>query len=119
VLQIKRTIAEKHTGRTTNETTYAITSLSPQRATPAQLLTEWREHWHIENKLHWVRDVTFDEDRSTVRHGSIPQVMAALRTTAIGLFRVLGVTNIAKACRYYAAHPQLVLDALGCSSENE
>jgi predicted transposase YbfD/YdcC len=119
VLQIKRTVTDKRTGRATTETAYAITSLSPQRATPAQLLAAWREHWHIENKLHWVRDVTFDEDRSTVRCGRIPQVMAALRNTAIGLLRVLGVTNIAKACRYYAAHPRLVLAALGCSFENE
>lgn len=119
VLQIKRTITDKHTNRTTVQTAYAITSLPPQRATPAQLLSAWREHWHIENKLHWVRDVTFDEDRSTVRCARIPQVMAALRNTAIGLLRVLGVTNIAKACRYYAARPHLVLAALGCLSENE
>ncbi len=90
VLQIKRTITDKRTGRTTTEVAHAITSLSPQRATPAQLLRAWREHWHIENKLHWVRDVTFDEDRSTVRAGSIPQVMAALRNLAISLLRLLG-----------------------------
>lgn len=119
VLQIKRTITDKHTGRTRMDTAYAITSLSPQRATPAQLLMAWKEHWHIENKLHWVRDVTFDEDRSTVRSGRIPQVMAALRNTVIGLMRVLGGTNIAKACRYYAARPHLALAALGCLSENE
>lgn len=119
VLQVKRTIIDKHTGRATVQTAYAITSLPPQRATPAQLLCMWREHWHIENKLHWVRDVTFDEDRSTVRSGRIPQVMAALRNTAIGLLRVLGATNIAKSCRYYAARPQLALAALGCLTENE
>ncbi len=119
VLQYKRVITDKHTLRTTVQTTYAITSLSAHKATPVQLLVAWREHWHIENKLHWVRDVTFDEDRSTVRYGRIPQVMAALRNTAIGLLRALGVTNIAKACRYYAARPQLVLAALGCLTENE
>lgn len=119
VLQIKRTIADKRTGRTTTDTAYAITSLSAHRATPHQLLQAWREHWHIENKLHWVRDVTFDEDRSTVRAGNIPHVMAALRNTAIGLLRVLGAINIAKACRYFAAHPALVLAALGCSSDFE
>ncbi len=119
VLQLKRTITDKHTDRTTSETAYAITSLSPHRATPEQLLTAWREHWHIENKLHWVRDVTFDEDRSTVRSGHIPQVMAALRNTAIGLLRLLGATNIARACRQFAAQPHLALAALGCPLENE
>jgi predicted transposase YbfD/YdcC len=119
VLQIRRTVTDKQTGHTTSETAYAITSLSPEHTTPTQLLVVWREHWHIENKLHWVRDVTFDEDRSTVRTGSIPQVMAALRNTAIGLLRVLGATNIAKACRQMAAQPHLALAALGCLTENE
>lgn len=119
VLQIKRTITDKQTGRTTTEVAYAITSLPPARATPAQLLKAWREHWHIENKLHWVRDVTFDEDRSTVRTGNIPQVMAAVRNTAIGLLRLLGYTNIAQACRRMAAQPRLVLATLGCLTENE
>jgi predicted transposase YbfD/YdcC len=119
VLQIKRTITDKQTGHTTSETAYAITSLSPERATPAQLLHAWREHWHIENKLHYVRDVTFDEDRSTVRIGTIPLVMAALRNTAIGLLRLLGATNIASACRLMAAKPHLALAALGCLTETE
>jgi predicted transposase YbfD/YdcC len=119
VLQIKRTVTDKGRGRTSCERAYAITSLSPQRATPEQLLVVWRAHWHIENKLHWVRDVTFDEDRSTVRAGSIPQVMALLRSTAIGLLRLLGATNIAAACRLMAAQPHLALAALGCPTENE
>ena len=73
VLRIERTITNKSTGRITTDVAYAITSLSPERATPPQLLRAWREHWHIENKLHWVRDVTFDEDRSTASDGSITQ----------------------------------------------
>jgi predicted transposase YbfD/YdcC len=119
VLRIERTITNKRTGRKTAEVAFAITSLSPQRATPAQLLKAWREHWHIENKLHWVRDVTFDEDRSTVRAGSIPQVMATLRNLAITLLRLLGATNIAAACRYCAARPARALAALGCLSDFE
>lgn len=66
-----------------------------------------------------MRDVTFDEDRSTVRTGCIPQVMAALRNTVIGLLRLLGATNIARACRQMAAQPHLVLAVLGCSADNE
>ena len=58
-----------------------------------------------ENKSHWVRDVTFDEDRSQVRCGNMPPMMAALRNTAIGLLRWAGHTNIAAACRRLAAQP--------------
>src|SRR4029078_6607212 len=119
VVQIKRTISDKPSGRTTCETDNAITSLSPDRATPQQLLVVWREHWHIENKLHWVRDVTFDEARSTVRSGHIPQGMAALRNLDISLLRLLGATNIAQACRRCAASPALVLALLGCLSDFE
>ena len=71
-----------------------------------------RSHWHIENRSHWVRDVTFDEDRSQVRRGNIPQVMAVLRNTAIGLMRFAGATNIAASCRRFAAKPRLALEII-------
>ncbi len=99
VLEIERIITNKGTGETRHEVAYAITSLSAERATTRQLLQLWREHWHVENKLHWVRDVTFDEDRSQVRVGHIPQVMAALRNVAISLLRLCGAENIAAATR--------------------
>lgn len=113
VLEMRRTVTEKRSGKVRQEVTYAITSLSSKRARPGQLLKLWREHWHIENKLHWVRDVTFDEDRSQVRAGRIPQVMAALRNAAISLLRVCGAENIAATCRRYAAQPALALIAVG------
>lgn len=116
---VERHVTDKATGETHTQMAYAITSLDPTAATPAQLLTLWREHWHIENKLHWVRDVTFDEDRSTVRAGDIPQVMATLRSTAISVARLHGATNIAAACRRYAAQPALALAALGLTLDFE
>jgi len=87
--------------------------LPTARATPAQLLTRWQEHWHIEHKLHDVRDVTFAEDRSGVRTAHIPQVMAARRTAAIGRRRRHGQTTIAAACRHDAARPAAALALLG------
>lgn len=113
VLEMRRAVTEKRSGKVREEVAYAITSLSSERAGPTQLLKLWREHWHVENKLHWVRDVTFGEDRSQVRAGRIPQVMAALRNAAISLLRVCGAENIAAACRRYAAQPALALTAIG------
>jgi hypothetical protein len=55
----------------------------------------------IENRLHWVRDVDYDEDRSQVRTGCGPQVMATLRNTAIGLLRLAGRRSIAAALRHH------------------
>ena len=113
VLEVERTITDKASGEARREVAYAITSLKASRATAGQLLQIWREHWHIENKLHWVRDVTFDEDRSQVRTARIPQVMAVLRNVAISLLRVCGAENIAAATRRYAARPALALAAVG------
>jgi predicted transposase YbfD/YdcC len=111
---IERRVRRK--GRTTVETGYALTSLPPEQADARRLLTLWRGHWSIENRLHWVRDVTFDEDRSQVRTGSGPQVLAALRSTAIAILRRAGHANIAAALRTYAARPFAALALLGLTA---
>lgn len=113
IFRIERQRIEQKTGAINTETTYGITSLAADEASPRQLLALLRGHWHIENRVHWVRDVTFDEDRSQVRTGAIPQVMAAVRSTALGLLRASGATNIAAATRYYAARPSEALTLLG------
>ena len=84
------------------ETVYAITSLAPHQASPAQIAAWIRGHWQIENALHWVRDVTYAEDHSQVRTGTGPQVMATLRNLAISALRQAGSTNIAAALRHHA-----------------
>ncbi len=72
-----------------------------------------RGHWGIENRLHWVRDVTFDEDRSQVRTGAGPQVMASLRNLAITVLRLAGCTSIAAALRHCARQVTRPLRLLG------
>jgi predicted transposase YbfD/YdcC len=113
VREIRRVVTDKRTGRVRSEVAYAVTSLSAERASAGQLLRAWRAHWEIENRLHWVRDVTFGEDGSRVRTGNGPEVMAALRNTAIGLLRAQGETNIARGLRHCANQPRPVLPALG------
>ena len=56
-------------------------------------------HWSIENGVHWVRDMTFDEDRSRIRKNGGPQVMATLSNLAISVLRMAGVRYIAKGVR--------------------
>jgi predicted transposase YbfD/YdcC len=87
---------------TSRETNYAITSLSPAKADAQKLQEIWRGHWGIENRSHYVRDVTMKEDASQVRTGSAPEVMAALRNVVIGLVRRAGGTNVAAALRHYS-----------------
>ena len=89
----------------TEETVCGITSLTPPEADPSQLLRLNRGHWSIENSLHYVRDVTFNEDRSTIRTNNAPGIMASLRNFVITVFRSLGSTNIAHTLRDFAYKP--------------
>ena len=113
VCRLERTVKSKQGTRW--EVAYAVTSLPPQEASPATLLSLWRGHWGIENRLHWVRDVTLDEDRCQIRTGAAPQIMAALRNVTISLLRLAGEPNIAQALRYHAAHPARPLAWIGAS----
>ena len=111
VCRIERVV--KKGGVETREVAYAITSAGPEWAGAAELLGWWRGHWGIENRLHWVRDVTMGEDASRIRTGAAPQVMAALRNAAVGLLRLLDATNIAEALRANPYRVPGVLAELG------
>jgi hypothetical protein len=99
--------------KSTTETVCGLTSLSPQQASPAELLAYNRGHWQIENRLHHVRDMTYDEDRSQVRRGRRPHAMATLRNVAISLLRLAGAQNIAAATRHLGRRPERPLRLLG------
>ncbi|MCN0152545.1 hypothetical protein NDQ86_10655 [Salinispora arenicola] len=92
---------------------YVITDLFVHQAKPAQMADWIRGHWSIENKVHWVRDVTYDEDRSQICTANRPEVMAALRNAAIGALRLTGVTDIAAANRHHARDSTRPLALLG------
>jgi predicted transposase YbfD/YdcC len=74
-------------GKTTQEVVYGITSLSEEEASASRLLELVRIHWHIENKLHYVKDVTLEEDACRARKGSTPQVLAAFRNVVVHLLK--------------------------------
>jgi predicted transposase YbfD/YdcC len=96
------------------ETVFCVTSLSSQKGDATRLLTLNRGHWSIENRLHYIRDRTFDEDRSQVRKRAAPHLMASLRNLAIGLLRLAGAsTNIAAASRFFMHHTEHAMDLLG------
>jgi len=114
VLRLERSVTHKKSGKVCQETVFGMTSL-PRCVASAPVLAELvRGHWTIENRCHYVRDVTFGEDASQVRVGSVPQVMAAFRNVALGLIRLSGRSNVAAARRLFAAQPRLALKLLGC-----
>lgn len=101
-IQITRKTRRKGSRKWQTETSYAITSLPADRARPHQLAAWIRGHWKIENRLHWVRDVTFGEDASTARTGTGPHVTAALRNLVISILRLAGTP--ASPPRYATPH---------------
>lgn len=106
---------ERHTlciksGRTRQEVAYGITSVED---TAERILDLNRRHWEIENKLHWVRDVTFDEDRSQIRKGKGARIMASIRNLVISLIRLFKFRYIPQGLRYFATHLEDVLELVG------
>jgi len=113
VFTIRREVTQMVSQKSRSETVQGLSSLPAARATPAALLELSRGHWTIENRLHWVRDVTFDEDRSRVRTGAGAQVMASLRNLAISLLRLAGARYIAPALRRCARSDPQTLRLIG------
>lgn len=110
VFRLERSVLKK--GIWSTSVVYGLTSLSPRRASAQHLLQLNRDHWGIENRLHWRRDVTLGEDQSQVRSGCAPQVLAALNNTVLALMDFLQVPNVPNQMRFYQANPQEALRLL-------
>lgn len=109
--QVESVVVQDGTTRT--EVRSFLTSVPRSEADAGQLLEWVRGHWSIENRSHYVRDVTMGEDASRIRKGSGPQVMAAMRNVTIGFLRLTGVTNIAEALRRNASRVGELFTKLG------
>jgi predicted transposase YbfD/YdcC len=113
VFCVRREVTHLTKNKESCEIAYGITSSTPEKASPQHLLAVNRMHWGIENGLHWLRDETFREDRSQIRTGNAPRVMATLRNLAITILRRCGATNIAKTLRWFSFKTHLVLKLIG------
>jgi predicted transposase YbfD/YdcC len=110
---LKMTRTREIKGKMTIETAYGITSLSEKSDDIQRIMSLWRGHWGIENKLHWVRDEVFREDRCTIRKGSSPQIMAALRNLIIGLackLRIPTADMLAEFARFHKRAIKMVTE---------
>jgi hypothetical protein len=114
VLCLHHRFVHKRTGQVlSDETLYAVTSLRPEQASPAALLRLWQAHWTIENRLHWLRDVVFGEDRATTRTAHAPEAFAAFRNLAISLLHLWRGSAVTAAREYYGRHPTVLCRQLG------
>ena len=86
-------------GKPYHQTAYYISSLLRDAVVFAEGI---RGHWGIENRLHWVKDVVFDEDRSTIHTGQAPANLSLLRAIALNVLRCSGYSSITRAQRFLA-----------------
>ena len=112
--RLTRRFVRLSTGEVQEQTVYGITSLAPDEADAEALLTFIQQHWTIENKLHWVKDVVLDEDHCQLRKGCTHHLMALFRSLALSLLRLNGHEHIACSLRTLAAQPDKALELVTC-----
>ncbi len=112
VFQLRKKSTEVKTGKQSEQTIYGITPLPVEEYGAAELLDLTRNHWRIENGLHYRRDVTFKEDAVRKKSAGGGQIMAALNNLAIGILRKIGWENIAQARRFYDAQIEKGLELI-------
>jgi hypothetical protein len=115
---VERRVTRTQSGTPRADGGYGVTRLSPERARPAGWWRRGRQPWHLAHTVQGGRAVTCAEERSHVRWGSLPQVMAACRTTAIGVRPWAGETRLAAACRRFAAQPWSAFALIGIRPDN-
>ena len=116
--RIERPAVRQRTRGRRPEVGYGIRRRPPERADAARLLASTRWPWPSENRPPWLRAGTCDADRSQVRAGGIPPVMAALRNTGLGLLRAADERTIAPARRRFAGQPTAAMALIGIQLEH-
>jgi predicted transposase YbfD/YdcC len=86
-------------GKVTKETRWYISNLEENAQTFLHII---RSHWKIENSLHYVKDVAFQEDFNRMRTDQIPKVTSLLRSMAINLLNINNFTNKAQTRKMFA-----------------
>jgi predicted transposase YbfD/YdcC len=109
----RRVRRKKRAGLLRDEIVYGITSLRRERASPEDLLSLHRNHWAIENSLHWVRDTVLREDASILRSGNAPHANAALNNLALQQLRDIH-PSIRQAIEVCQCRPHLLFKSLAC-----
>jgi hypothetical protein len=112
IAQLTRVRTMLKSGRVQREVIYVITNCPPEELNAEELLQKKRDHWLIENRVHYIKDDTFGEDRSTIRAKNGPRVMAALRNFALGVLRTLGVQNIKRWVDCWSAQAERLTAAV-------
>jgi predicted transposase YbfD/YdcC len=88
---IRVTRSGERDGNSYNTLSYYFSSLPPKSE---RIATVIQGHWQVENRLHWVKDVIFDEDKSPQRAGNAPINLSIIKTWVLSVFRLHGFDSI-------------------------
>lgn len=114
VFRLERHFTRVKDGQATQEIVYGVTSLTARAAPPKYLLEVIRKHWLIENRLHYRRDATLQEDRCTLRGAPAPEAMAVLNNLVLGLLARRGITMVPDAQREFDGDPHQAWELIAC-----
>lgn len=112
VFRLQRVVHHQKTGKISYQVVFGITSLAAQDCPPQRLMTLIRQHWHIENRLHYVRDVTFHEDACRIRVTKRQRLLAAINNLVIGLIRRCDFDYVPEARRFFSLNYDTALQLL-------
>ncbi len=112
VFTIRRHFEYLKSGKTFTELAHGVTSQDEKKASPQKILKQNRGHWSIENKTHYRLDVTFNEDKSTIRDLNGPMVMTFLRRFSTGILNILGYKNHRRTYKKFWAKPHLAISLI-------
>jgi predicted transposase YbfD/YdcC len=116
VFRIRRDTFDHKGNRLSKEVVHGVTSLTATQAGPEVIARFIRQHWGIENKIHWVRDVAYREDHQHAYSGSGAHTMAILRNLALGLLRLAGITQITRTLQRIAADRTRIMPILAAAT---
>jgi hypothetical protein len=114
VFRVRRDVFDATGQRVSKHVVHGVTSLGPT-TTAGPIAIHARNHWSIENKSHWVRDVVYAEDHQHAYTGTTAHAMALLRNLAISLIRLAGLTQVTRTLQRIAADRMRILPLLAAS----
>jgi predicted transposase YbfD/YdcC len=112
VFRLQRVVHHQKTGKISYQVVFGITSLAAKDCPPQRLMTLIRQHWLIENRLHYVRDVTFHEDACRIRVTKRQRLLAAINNLVIGLIRHCDFDYVPEARRFFSLNYDKALQLL-------
>lgn len=104
VFRLQRVVQRQKTNKITYQVIFGVSSLTTDGCSPQHLMALVRDHWQIENRLHYVRDVTFREDACTIRETKRQRILACINNLVIGLIRQCDFNFVPEARRFFSLH---------------